>query len=102
LPVIPPSQEVEIRRIRVQNQPGQILRKMLSQKHPRRMIKFVDVVQVAVHLLRKCETLSSNSSTTKKRIYFEKGGQRSNPKYLVENIRMCIEKCWKRGWEVKG
>jgi hypothetical protein len=33
-PVIPATQEAEIRRITVQRQPGQIVHETLSQKHP--------------------------------------------------------------------
>jgi hypothetical protein len=34
MPIIPATQEAEIRRITVQNQPRQIVRETLSQKNP--------------------------------------------------------------------
>jgi hypothetical protein len=63
-PVILATQDVEIRGIRVQSQPRQIDHEILSQKYPR---KNSGVAQVIECLPSKCEALSSNPSTKKKK-----------------------------------
>jgi hypothetical protein len=63
-PVIPATQEAEIRRITIQSQPGQIVLEILSRKtHPKtRLVEWLSGRVPA----RKQETLSSNCSTAKK------------------------------------
>jgi hypothetical protein len=63
MPVILATQEAQIRRTIVQSQPGQIVRKTLSQKVPNRK-SAGRVAQVVEFLSRKHKTLSSNPSTT--------------------------------------
>jgi hypothetical protein len=63
------TQEAENRRITVQNQPWQIVRKTLSQKQQPK--KAGSVPQVVEHLPSNCEALSWNSSATKKKIVDE-------------------------------
>jgi hypothetical protein len=66
MPVILASQEAEIRRITVQSQPKQIVHETLSWKYPttKRPGKVDQVIEC---LPSKCEALSSNSSTAKKK-----------------------------------
>jgi hypothetical protein len=58
MPVIPATQEAEIRRITVQSQPGQIICKTLSQKnhHKKGLVEWL-----------KVKALSSSPSTKKKK-----------------------------------
>jgi hypothetical protein len=65
MPVIPATQEAEIRRIMVQSQPRQIIRETLSQKIPSQK-KAGGVGQTVEHLPSNCEAQSSNTITTKK------------------------------------
>jgi hypothetical protein len=62
-PVILATQEVEIRRIAVQGQPGQIVQETHLQNNQR---KARDVAQVVQCLPSKLEALSSMTSTIKK------------------------------------
>jgi hypothetical protein len=59
MPVIPATQEAEIRRIEVQSQPRQIVCKTLSRKTLSQKIGLVEWLKV--------NTLNSSPSTTKKR-----------------------------------
>jgi hypothetical protein len=61
-PVIPATQEAEIRRMEVRSQPGKIDRKILSEKK-----RAGCVAQVVVDLPSKSEALGSNSSRPHKK-----------------------------------
>jgi hypothetical protein len=65
MPVILATQEAEIRKTAVQGQPRQIVRETLSQKLKTQ--KRTGVAQMVVHLSSKCEALSLNPNTTKKK-----------------------------------
>jgi hypothetical protein len=58
-PVIPATQDAEIRKISVQGQPRQKARPYLKNTQHKK-----GLAQVLEHLPNKCEALSSNSSTT--------------------------------------
>jgi hypothetical protein len=64
--IILATQEAEIRRIKGQSQPGQIVDETLSRKHPTPIKKVGGVAQEVQRLPSKCEALSSNHSTEKK------------------------------------
>jgi hypothetical protein len=66
MPVIVAIQEAETRRITVQDQPGQTVYEILSQKYPIQT-RAGGVAQIVEHLPCKNETLSSNPSTIKKK-----------------------------------
>jgi hypothetical protein len=59
MPVIPATQEAEIRRIEVRNQSWQIVKETLSQKYTTDK-RTGGGAQVVGHLPSKCEALSSN------------------------------------------
>jgi hypothetical protein len=59
--VILATQEAEIRRIKVQSQPGQIANKTLSQKYPTQKKGWQSGSNA------ECEALSSNPGTAKKK-----------------------------------
>jgi hypothetical protein len=65
MPIILATQEAEIRRISVQNRPGQIVHETLSQKHSIQKMAS-GVAQVIECLASKHETLSSSPTTAKK------------------------------------
>jgi hypothetical protein len=65
MPVILATQETEIRRIKVQSQPRQIVLETLSRKYPTQK-GTGGVAQVIECLSNKCEVLTSNLSPTKK------------------------------------
>jgi hypothetical protein len=60
------TQEAEIRRIEVESQSGQIVLETLSQKYLTQN-RAGRVAQVLKYLAIKCEALSSNPRTTKKK-----------------------------------
>jgi hypothetical protein len=65
--VILATQETEIRRSMVQSQPGQIVHKTLSQKHPTH--KRADrVAQAVVHLLSNGKALNSSPVLAQKKL----------------------------------
>jgi hypothetical protein len=66
MPVIPATQEAEIKRIQVPSQPEQIVCETLPQKYPTQN-RAVQVARVVELLPSKCEILSSNSSASKKK-----------------------------------
>jgi hypothetical protein len=66
MPIILATWEAEIRGITVQSQPGQIVLKILSQKYSTQK-SAGGVAQVVKSLPSKCEALSANPSTTKKK-----------------------------------
>jgi hypothetical protein len=57
----------DIRRIMVQSQPGQIVCEMLPQKYPTHKKRNDGATQVVEYLPSKCEDLSLNPTTTKKK-----------------------------------
>jgi hypothetical protein len=59
-------QEAEVRKIEVQSQPRKIVLKTLSRNYPTQKMAS-RVAQVIQHLPSKCEALSLNPNTTKKK-----------------------------------
>jgi hypothetical protein len=60
MPIIPATQETEIRKIMVQSQPGKIVHKTQSQKYPTQN-RTGRMTQVAECLPSKCEALNLSS-----------------------------------------
>jgi hypothetical protein len=68
MPVNLANQEAGIERIVVQNQPGQIIHKTLSQKYLTYVKTAGEVIQMVEHLPSKHKALSSIPSTIKNKI----------------------------------
>jgi hypothetical protein len=66
MPIILANREAEIRRIAVQDQPWQIVHKILSKKFPTQK-RTGEMPRRVENLTDKPETLSSNPSTAKKK-----------------------------------
>jgi hypothetical protein len=66
-PVILTTGEAEFTRIEIPGQSRKIVLKTLSSKYPTQK-RAGRVAQVVEHLLSKCEALSSNSTTTEKKV----------------------------------
>jgi hypothetical protein len=81
MPIILAIQVAEIRRIEVQSQPQAIVCKTLSRKKPITKKGLMEWLKQEDCLLSKCEALSSNPSTTKKK---ERGKKRRQGPTLVE------------------